>query len=399
MVWTGSAHPHGYQSLATLLFCLWALVGCVEKDSMTVVTLDNGLVDDRAFQWGIPEGFPLPIVHADNPVTEEKFQLGRHLFYDKRLSGNATFACVSCHRQELAFTDGLRQPLGSTGQLHPRSSQALVNVAYNASVNWGNPATVTLEQQAPIPLFGEFPVEMGINDSNKEIVLARLQAEPRYASLFAAAFPGEVAPLHFDNIIRALATFGRGLNSFNSPFDQYQAGNPFAITVAAKRGMDLFFSEQTECFHCHGGINFTQSSVDRTQSFADVTFFNNGLYNLDGKGKYPEGGQGIYEITGKAADMGRFRPPTLRNIALTAPYMHDGSIDTLDDVIRHYMAGGRNIISGEHAGDGRTNPYKSGFVRSFELTAQEFADLREFLDTLTDESFINNPRFANPWGE
>lgn len=143
-------------------------------------------------------------------------------------------------------------------------------------------------------------------------------------------------------------------------------------------------------------MNFTLSSFDRTQNFADTAFFNNGLYNLDGKGKYPEGGEGIFEITGKPEDMGRFRPPSLRNIALTAPYMHDGSINSLDAVIRHYMAGGRNSSA---SGDGRANPYKSGFVRPFELTEQNIADLREFLASLTDESFINNPRFANPWEE
>ena len=156
--------------------------------------------------------YPLPVVQAENPISEEKFQLGRHLFYDLRLSGPANFSCASY------------------GQTHPRSAQALVNIAYNASVNWGNPSTVTLEQQAPIPLFNEFPVEMGINDSNQAQILARLQAEPRYLSLFKAAFPNEAQPLHFANIAKALASFERGLNSFNSPFDQYEQGNQFAIT-------------------------------------------------------------------------------------------------------------------------------------------------------------------------
>lgn len=371
---------------------------CVEQDSQTLINT-GGLDNDRSFNWNIPANYPLPVVHADNPISEEKFQLGRHLFYDQRLSGPANFSCASCHRQELAFTDGLAQAIGATGQKHPRSAQALVNIAYNASVNWGNPTTVTLEQQAPIPLFNEFPVEMGVNDSNQAQVLARLQAEPRYQSMFKAAFPNETQPIHFANIAKALASFERGLNSFNSSFDQYEAGNQFAITEGAKRGMNLFFNEKTECFHCHGGMNFTLSSFDRSQSFADTEFFNNGLYNLDGKGKYPSGGEGIFEITGKPEDMGRFRPPTLRNIALTAPYMHDGSIESLDAVIRHYMSGGRNISSGVNAGDGRANPYKSGFVRPFELSEQEIADLREFLESLTDDSFINNPRFANPWAE
>ncbi|HPE62397.1 MAG TPA: di-heme enzyme [Thiolinea sp.] len=384
----------GWYGLLLMVFGT-GMSGCVEQDSFTEI--DTGDVADRTFEWNIPARFPLPREPDANPVTEEKFQLGRHLFYDQRLSGNGTFACASCHRQSLAFTDGLSQSVGSTGQLHPRSAQALVNVAYNASVNWGNPSTVSLEQQTPIPLFAEFPVEMGLNDANRDAVLARLRAEPRYTTLFAAAFPQQVDPVSYDSIVLALATFGRGLNSFNSPYDQYEAGNEFAISTEAKRGMALFFDERTECFHCHGGMNFSISTFDRTQTFADTSFFNNGLYNLDDRGSYPEGGQGIYEITGRQGDQGRFRPPTLRNIALTAPYMHDGSIATLEDVLRHYMAGGRNITVGAHAGDGRNNPNKSGFVRPFALDEQEFSDLLTFLETLTDDSFINNPRFANPW--
>lgn len=372
---------------------LGLLVACGGSGSTTI---DTGSPPET-FTWNIPRNYPLPVVPADNPITEEKFQLGRHLFYDKRLSGNGTASCSSCHLQALAFTDGLAHGIGSTGELHPRSSQALVNVSLNASMNWGNPTTVTLEQQAPVPLLGEFPVELGINDSNKTAVLNRFKADITYQTLFTKAFPGDSNPIHLDNIIKALASFGRGLNSFKSPFDQYQAGDGNAISASAKRGMNLFFDEHTECFHCHGGLNFSQSTYDRTQSYADVVFFNNGLYNIDGKGGYPEGGQGIFEITGKASDMGRFRPPTLRNIALTAPYMHDGSIATLSEVIDHYAAGGRLISSGINAGDGRANPYKSSFVRPFSLTAQEKQDLLEFLNTLTDQDFITNPRFANPW--
>ncbi|MFI0399205.1 MAG: cytochrome c peroxidase [Thiolinea sp.] len=129
---------------------------CVEQESQTLINR-GGLDSDRSFNWNIPANYPLPVVHAENPISEEKLQLGRHLFYDLRLSGPANFSCASCHRQELAFTDGLAQAIGATGQTHPRSAQALVNIAYNASVNWGNPSTVTLEQQAPIPLFNEFP--------------------------------------------------------------------------------------------------------------------------------------------------------------------------------------------------------------------------------------------------
>ena len=382
-------------SATFILGCVFFLLGCPQKTSHT--TIDTGIYTKRDFNWSIPANYPLPVVPSSNPLSEEKFQLGRHLFYDQRLSGNQTRSCSSCHIQSLAFSDGLPQATGATGMVHPRNSQALVNTAYNASMNWGNPTTVTLEQQAPIPIFGEFPVELGISDSNQDIVLSRFKTNATYQKLFAAAFPNETNAINYDNIVKSLASFVRGLNSFNSPFDQYENGQTFAISESAKHGMDLFFSEKTECFHCHGGINFTQSSYDRTQAFADMVFFNNGLYNIDGKGSYPAGNQGIYEITAKSSDMGRFRPPTLRNIALTAPYMHDASFNTLEEVIRHYAAGGRNIISGPNAGDGRANPNKSNFVRPFDLTEQEVRDMVAFLESLTDQDFITNPRFANPW--
>lgn len=389
---------HAAASITLIMGCAALLAGCPQKTSHTTIDTGDGTTfASRDFNWNIPAGYPLPVVPITNPLTEEKFQLGRHLFYDTRLSGNGGKACASCHVQALAFSDGLTHAFGATGMPHPRNSQALVNIAYNASVNWGNPTTVSLEQQAPTPMFGEFPVELGINDGNKTEVLARFKAEPKYAGLFAQAFPADTDPVNFDNIVKALASFGRGLNSFNSPFDHYEAGDANALSDSAKRGLNLFFSEKTECFHCHDGMNFTQSSYDRTQTFANTVFFNNGLYNIDGKGGYPEGGQGIYEITAKPEDMGRFRPPTLRNIALTAPYMHDGSIATLEDVVRHYNAGGRDITSGPNAGDGRLNPNKSSFVRPIGLTEQEIQDLITFLESLTDEDFITNPRFSNPW--
>jgi cytochrome c peroxidase len=377
---------------------LGLLVGCGGGTGSSATTIQDESRQNQAFKWDIPTQYPLPVVPASNPMTEEKFQLGRYLFYDQRLSGNGTQSCASCHQQDKAFTDGLAHPLGATGEMHPRHSQALVNVAYNASVNWGNPTTVILEQQPAVPLFGEFPVELGVTDQNKVQVLQRLKDEPRYAALFNAAFAGQADPINFDNIILALASFVRGLTSFNSPLDSFEEGNTFAISEEAKRGRDLFFDERTECFHCHDGFNFSLSTYDSSQQFANTVFFNNGLYNVGNTGAYPEGGQGIFEITGKPEDMGRFRPPTLRNIAVTAPYMHDGSITTLEDVVRHYNAGGRNISAGVNAGDGRFNPYKSSFVREMGLSEVEVKALVAFLQTLTDQDFLTNPRYANPWG-
>jgi cytochrome c peroxidase len=170
------------------------------------------------------------------------------------------------------------------------------------------------------------------------------------------------------------------------------------MSESAQRGNQLFFSERLECFHCHGGYAFTDSVVSANSAFDETAFHNTGLYNVDGRGAYPSQTTGVRDVTGRDEDMGRFRAPTLRNIAVTAPYMHDGSIATLDGVIDHYAAGGRTIASGPNAGVGRDNPLKSGFITGFTLTEQERRDLIAFLEALTDERFLHDPRYADPFG-
>jgi cytochrome c peroxidase len=328
-------------------------------------------------------------------MSEAKFQLGRYLFYDVRLSGNGTQSCASCHAQQLAFTDGKVVAVGSTGDKHPRNSQTLANAAYNATLTWANPLLTTIEQQIHIPLFGEFPVEMGITGKEQE-VLTRLQQDARYPQLFARAFPNEAAPISYKTIVYALASFTRGLLSFNSPYDRQRNGDVTAMSASALRGKQLFFSEALECHHCHTSLNLTASTKHENTTFAEMPFFNTGLYNLDGKGAYPPNNRGAMEVTNDPADMGRFRPPTLRNIAITAPYMHDGSLKTLDDVIRFYERGGRRLESGPNAGDGRISPLKNGLVAGFVLTDEEREDLIAFLEALTDQDFLTNPRFSDP---
>lgn len=348
------------------------------------------------YAWNLPQGFPLPQVPEDNPMSAEKVELGRHLFYDTRLSGNQSQSCATCHIQALAFSDGRVVAVGSTGEVHPRNSMGLVNSAYNATQTWANPNLTTLERQVVIPMFGEFPVELGLAGKEDELV-ARLAAEPLYQTLFAAAYPDEEEPITVATITRALASFTRTLISGDSPYDLNLRGDKSALSEEAKRGMEMFFSERFECHHCHTGFNLSLSTVTANTTFPERPFFNTGLYNIDGKGAYPPNNAGVYEITGNAEDMGRFRPPSLRNVALTAPYMHDGSIATLEEVLAFYEAGGRLIESGEYAGDGRANPYKSGFIPGFTLTEQERADLVAFLESLTDETFITDPRFSDPF--
>jgi cytochrome c peroxidase len=350
-----------------------------------------------SYEWNLPPGFPFPNVPPDNPMTAAKVELGRYLFYDKRLSLNQTQSCASCHRQELAFTDGKAQGLGSTGEVHPRSPMSLANVAYTPVLTWANPNVRRLEAQALLPLFGEHPVELGLL-GKEDILVQRLKETPEYRDLFPRAFPEDRDAFTVANAARALASFERTLLSGDSPYDRYSRGDdPNAISVSAKRGEALFFSERTECFHCHGGFNFTGSVDYFDKGFAEVEFHNTGLYNIKGPTNYPEANTGLYQLTHDEGDVGRFRAPTLRNIAVTAPYMHDGSIRTLEGVIDHYAAGGRTIKSGPLAGVGADNPNKSEFIKRFELSRQEKRDLVEFLETLTDDSFLHDAKLSDPW--
>lgn len=345
----------------------------------------------------VPSGFPAPRVPADNPVTAEKIELGRQLFYDPKLSGNGTQSCGTCHEQRLAFTDGRTVGLGSTGQRHIRGSMSLANAAYVSTLTWANPSLTQLEKQALVPLFGETPVELGLSGM-EDALLARLNTDARYPALFASAYPDAASAITLDNVVKAIATFERALISGRSPYDRFtNDGDRSALSDSAQRGMALFFGERLECFHCHGGFAFSDAVVHVNTTLDETSYQNNGLYNVGGDGSYPPGNQGIFEFSQKPADRGRFRAPTLRNIAVTAPYMHDGSLGTLDEVLDHYARGGRLTADGPNAGDGKDNPNKSLFIRGFTLTPDERQDVLAFLNSLTDAEFLRDPRFANPF--
>lgn len=352
-----------------------------------------------AYEWELPEGFPEPWVPEDNPMTEQKVELGRHLFYDVRLSGNETQACSSCHEQSRAFADGEIVPTGSTGQVLVRNSMALTNAGYSYPLTWANTLLPTLEQQIMVPLFGESPVELGVSGHEEEI-LQRFGDDPLYQELFAAAFPDADDPYTFEKIRQSLACFVRTMISGRSPFDRYSYGGDLsALTEQQIRGMELFYSEALECHHCHFGFNFSGATKHAGTVHESLSFHNTGLYNVDGQGAYPFGNQGLIEVTFEPEDMGAFRAQTLRNIAVTGPYMHDGSVPTLEEVIRIYERGGRLVEDGPNAGDGALNPHKSGFVAGFALTDQEREDLLAFLEALTDEEFLTDPRFADPFAQ
>ena len=352
-----------------------------------------GSPEPEPYALPLPPGFPAMEVPEDNPLTAEKIELGRYLFYDPALSGNGEQSCSSCHLQELAFSDGRALAVGSTGMVHPRNSNSLTNVGYNATLTWANPTFEHIEDQILVPLFGDDPVELGANDA----VLDAINDDPLYQERIAAAYPDTEA-MDWDQAVGALASFSRALVSGNSRFDRFTyQGETDALTEAEKRGMVLFFSERLECHHCHGGFNFSESTTHAGSAFEAALFHNTGLYNVDGEGAYPADNTGLYAFTGEPSDMGRFRPPTLRNIAVTGPYMHDGSIETLEEVLRHYERGGRLIEEGPDAGDGRQSPLKSGLVPGFQLTDAERDDLIAFLESLTDESFLTDPALADPF--
>ncbi|WP_230467672.1 methanobactin export MATE transporter MbnM [Lujinxingia vulgaris] len=370
--------------LLVLASALAAPLGCSEATSPEVASPP------------IPSHFPAPRIPPTNPWTVEKAELGRALFYDTRLSGNGTQSCSSCHPQSRAFTDVLPRAMGSTGEEHPRRSMTLTNVAWNQTYNWANPLVTTLEQQALTPLFGEHPVELGLAGREDELI-ARLQNEPFYRQRFAAAFPDADAPITLTHITYALASFQRTLVSGSSAFDRFMyEGDTSNFPESARRGMSLFFSERLECFHCHGGFNFSDATDHQGLTTTSAPFHVTGLYNIDGQGAYPAPNTGVHEVTGRPEDMGRFKAPTLRNVAVRAPYMHDGSVADLDAVIDHYAAGGRTIPDGPNAGVGYLNPNLSLFVPGFLITDEEREDLKAFLHSLTDHNFLTNPALGPP---
>jgi len=292
--------------------------------------------------------------------------------------------------------------MGSTGAEGQRSVPGLTNVSHLDPLTWANPLLDTLEAQALVPMFGDNPIELGVHGSGEKM-LAELRADARYQVLFTAAFPDEDAPFTIGHVIRALACFERTLVSSNSPYDNYLRGESTALSEAADAGRKLFFSKRLGCGGCHHGADLTDAVAAKTDasvrpSHDAAPFHNTGLYNLDSNGGYP-GSTGLVAFTGDRADMGRFRTPSLRNVAITAPYMHDGSVSTLEDAVKHYSAGGRTVTEGPFKGDGSASPLKSVFVSRADLNEDEIAAVVAFLESLTDAQLLRDPRYGNPWAD
>jgi cytochrome c peroxidase len=339
----------------------------------------------QPYRWRLPQGFPEPPVPADNAMSDAKVELGRRLFYDTRLSADAGHSCASCHEQAHAFAETRARSLGLGGEPLRRNAPSLANVAYAEVLTWGNPLLRSLERQMLVPLLAEHPPELGLAGHEREL-LDRLRADRGYANAFRRAFAHEDA-VTLDNVVRAIACFERTLLSGDSAYDRFVTGrDPGAFSSAARRGLALFGSSRLHCTACHGGFAFTDTASTRAHR-ASLVFHNTGLYDVDGRGAYPPRDRGIQELTLRAEDMGRYRAPGLRNVALTAPYMHDGSVATLEQVIDHYAQGGRA---------GHNSHFKDPRVTGFAISPQERADLVAFLRALTDDGFVTDPRFARP---
>lgn len=315
--------------------------------------LGLGCGDETPFAPDFP---PLP-TPPDNPQTPEKVALGRRLFFDPLLSRNRDVACGSCHLQRHAFADPRRLSEGTLGRLGTRNAPGLFNLAYTPSYFWDG-GVDTLERQAIAPIKDEREMDLPFAEA-----VARVAASPLYPPLFAAAFGR--AP-DGDTLTKALASFVRSLVSGGSAWDHHRRGKAGALSAAATRGAALFFGERGGCAHCHDGPFFTNHR-----------FANNGTY-IEG------GDVGRQRVTQRSFDLGHFRVPSLRNVAVTAPYMHDGSLATLADVIDHYDRGG--------GGHPSTDPS----LRPLHLSQGEKDDLVAFLEALTDEPFLIDPRHKNP---
>ena len=278
---------------------------------------------------------------ADNPITTKKLALGRRLFVETRLSADGRVSCASCHQLERAFTDGRRVPRGVFGRSGRRNVPSILNRGYGTAFAWDGRAD-TLEDQVRGAMSSR--LDLGLAPA---VAAERLSHDATYTAAFDAAF---AAPISADRLVQAIATFVRGTRSGNSPFDRFVAGDQTALSAEARRG-HLLFTGQARCGRCHAGPLFTDEDLHNT-----------------GVGWGRDAGR--FEVTGLSQDRGRFKTPGLRDVGLTAPYMHDGSLATLESVVEFYDGGG-----------GR-NPNLDPAIRPLRLTADQRSELVAFLRAL-----------------
>jgi cytochrome c peroxidase len=307
-----------------------------------------------------PKGFPQAEIPEDNPMTEEGIALGKKLFYDPILSGNNTLSCADCHFQAKSFSDPAQFSVGIEGVLGNMNASTIINPAWNTSNFWDGRA-ITLEDQA----FGPVTSFIELHSPSWEQVAQELMNNAEYRSMFRDAFNTE--KIDSNHVVKAIAQFERTLISADSKFDKFLDYRA-SLTPSELRGKEIFDTEKGDCFHCHSYPLFTSNA-----------FHNNGL-DIES-----EMDNGRYNVTKDINDIGKFKSPTLRNIELTAPYMHDGRFQTLEEVVEHYNFGGHNSST--------IDPLMKKVGIGLGLSTQNKEDLINFLKTLTDTTFINNPEF------
>ena len=337
----------------------------------------------------VPSHFPQ--IHQSD-LTAERVELGRWLFFDTRLSRDATRSCGICHEPAKAFSDGLVRSIGIENTQLPLNSLPLFNVYWREELTWSKQLT-DLQTHMSLPLFASDPVEMGME---KELLKDRLKDSEKYLELFSRAFPNSSDPITVENTIQAIADFTSTIISGNSAYDRWLLGEE-NLDPLVEQGMDLFYSEELQCSQCHGGLFFDQPNPETTQLNTRHGYFNTGQYHLNEEGAYPQNAQGLIETTQDPEDMGKFRTPTLRNLSYTYPWMHDGTQISLEHIIKSYARGGRLIESGAFEGDGSRNPHKSNLLNGFTISESEIQALTAFLESLNDDTFVINPQWQTPF--
>ena len=321
------------------------------------------------------------------PQLNVDAQIGRLLFFDTRISINKTKSCASCHDPQLAFTDGYRTPTGAFGDVVKRNTPTLINISDNETFNWADEAITSLQKQSNIPLFGKHPIEMG-NDSTNTAALQFIFTDTAYLPLLKQ---NKIKDINWKMAKDLIAAYVSTFKFTNSKYDKNLKGK-LTLSKDELAGKKLFFNDKLNCRKCHSSNDFDEPEFTRMNHYQNI-----GLYNIGKDSLYANDDNGLYNETKDRDDIGKFKIPTLRNIALTAPYFHDGSATNLGEVIDHYARGGRLIEKGVFAGDGKLHPSKNQFIEGFTITTTEKKQLISFLNTLTDTSYLSNPFYTNPY--
>lgn len=319
----------------------------------------------------------------------QQTDLGRYLFYDIRISWNQSKSCGTCHNPNFSFTDGYKRSLGIYADVLQRNTAPLFNLSELKYLTVADSNIKTLIRQIDNPLFNEHPLEMGVRGHENEI-LERFKRDKFYKLQFEKL----KMSINWQNIKLTITKFVNSLKSYQSPYDQYLKGT-YTMTDQQKRGMNLFYSDSLACSKCHSGINFSEPTFLNKNNKVEY-YYNTGLYNVNEKNEYPQYDTGLSQVTHNQEDMGKFRVPSLRNLTFTAPYYHDGSAESLMEVIRNYERGGRLINNGQYKGDGFYNRYKHPLIKGFNLTTSDRISLVKFLETLSDTNFIHNTKYQDP---